>query len=71
MCEGHETDVFPQRALLAGVVNRLGDGKGSPIEIKPPAWINRQKVATTRAELDLARDAFKQYVAQRGGGPSS
>ena len=67
MHEGHEADAFNLRALLAGVFNRLGDGKGSPLKIEPPAWITRRSVATSREEISLARDAFKAYVARQRG----
>lgn len=71
MNEGHEADVFPMQALLAGVVNRLGDGKVPPVTVEPPAWMSRREVKATRDELDLARAAFREYVGTRarsGGG---
>lgn len=65
MYEGHEADTYTHRALLTGIFNRLGDGKGSPLTCDLPAWITRRKIASAREEVVLAREAFLQYVRGR------
>lgn len=68
MHEGREGDVYLDRSLLAGIFNRLGDGKGTPVRIELPAALIPKRVQSTREQLSLARDAFREFAARQRKG---
>jgi len=68
MHEGHELDAYHARALLTGVVNRLGDARSKAIKCELPAWIRKaqEKVKVSKEEIALARHVFQAGINQKG-----
>lgn len=67
MLEGRQADAYQGHAILAGIFNRLGSGRGSPLTIEPPAWLRqgKQSARAAREELAMAREVFKAGIGKR------